>query len=122
MRPGRPCWRRRRRWRPKSLAGRSIAAAVAALVLLLLTWTIAYFATEQRLAKAVQRCRDLGMSGSWEEHVGPAIDDAVNAAVPLQEAGKTVQRLFDKVYLEESIDAGSNFGAQFANKISVACP
>jgi len=81
----------RRRWRPRTLAGKAGVVGVAALVLVVVLWVIAFVATERRLARAEARCAALGMSRSWEERVGPLIADEENAAVALEEAIEYVE-------------------------------
>jgi hypothetical protein len=86
----------RRRFWPKTLAGKALATFIYALLLLVVLWFAALFAAQQRLDRAIAEARTHGYTESWEELVGPPIPDEENAAIPLSEAGKLVEKTLDQ--------------------------
>jgi hypothetical protein len=84
-----------RRWLwPKSLAGKSAAVAVYAFLLLAAVWGVAWASATQRLANAIEEAIHLGYLESWDAHAGPPIPDEDNAAFPMAELGRLLERAY----------------------------
>jgi hypothetical protein len=81
---------RRKLW-PKSLAGKAAAVFAVSLILLALTWFVALFVTERRLATAMKRAEtEFGFSNNIDDFIPAILPPERNAMIPLDEAAALV--------------------------------
>lgn len=76
----------RRRWWPKSLAGKAGILALFAGVTLVVLYLVALHYSSQRLAEAWKLSNDYGFSNDFVELLGPVVPPERNMTIPLDRA------------------------------------